>query len=77
MENVSNTSAVIASNARVSDVNRLIFGYLNINSLRHKFNFLCEQIKGCTDAFMLWESKLDVSFSQGQFLIDGFHSPRR
>ena len=77
MENVSNTSAVIASNARVSDVNRLIFGYLNINSLRNKFNFLFEQIKGYTDAFMLWESKLDVSFSQGQFLIDGFHSPLR
>ena len=69
MENVSNTSTTTVSNAistlediRVSNINRLIFGHLNINSLRNKFNFLCGQIKGYIDTFMLLESKLDDNF---------------
>ena len=49
------------------------FGHLNINSLRIKFDFLCEQIKRSIDVFMISESKLDGSFPDGQFLIDGFH----
>ena len=83
-ENVSNASTAIVSNAksapkdiRVSNINRLIFGHLNINSFRNKFDFLCEQIKGSIDIFMISESKLDESFPQGQFLIDGFHTPFR
>ena len=84
MENVSNTSTTIVSNAtstlkdiRVTNINRLIFGHLNINSIRNKFNFLCEQIKGHIDILMLSESKLDDSFPLGQILIDGFHAPFR
>ena len=79
-----NTSTTIISNAistlkdiRVSNINRLILGHLNINSLRNKFNFLCEQIKGYINIFMLSELKLDDSFPLGQFLIDGFHAPFR
>ena len=45
--------------------------------MRNKFDFLCEQIKGSIDIFMISESKLDESFPQGQFLIDGFHTPFR
>ena len=62
-------------NVRISNINRLIFGYLNINSLRNKFDLLCQQIKGSIDIFMISETKLDDSFPQGPFLIDGFHSP--
>ena len=64
-------------NVRFTNINRLIFGHLNINSLRNKFDLLCEQIKGSIDMFMISETKLDDSFPQGQFLIDGFHSPFR
>ena len=67
----------VLRNVRISNINRLIFGHLNINSLRNKFNLLCEQIKGSIDIFMISETKLDDSFPQGQFLIDGFHSPLR
>ena len=84
MENVSNTSTTIVPNAirtlkdtRVSNINRLIFGHLNINSLINRFNFPCEQIKGYIDIFMLSESKVDDSFPLGQFLFDGFHEPFR
>ena len=54
-----------------------IFGHLNSNSLRNKFNFLCEQIKRFIDVFMSLEWQLDDSFQQGQFLIHGFLPPFR
>ena len=60
-----------------SNINRLVFGHLNINSLSTEFDFLCEQIKGSIDVFMISESKLDDSFPRGQFLIDGFHTSFR
>ena len=79
-----NASDTIIENAkrtlkkiRVSNINRLVLGHLNINSLRTKFDFLCEQSKGYIDVFMTSESKLDDSFPHGQFLIDGFHMPFR
>ena len=64
-------------NIRVSNINKFIFGHLNINSSKNKFDLLCEQIKGSIDIFMISETKLDDSFPQGQFLIEGFHSPFR
>ena len=60
-------------NIRLSNIIKLIFGHQNINSLRNKFDLLCEQIKGSIDIFMISETKLDDSFPQSQFLIEGFH----
>ena len=64
-------------NIRISNINKLIFGHLNIKSLRNKSDLRCEQIKGSIDIFMVSETKLDGSFAQDQFLIEGFHSPFR
>ena len=64
-------------NIRISNLNKLIFGHLNINSLRNKFDPFSEQSKGLIDILMVSETKLDDSFPEGQFLIDGFHSPFR
>ena len=55
----------------------MVFGHININSLRTKFDFLCDQIEGSIDVFMISESKLDDSFPHGQFLIGGFYTPFR
>ena len=60
-----------------NNINRLVFEHLNINSLRTKFDFLCAQIKGSIDVFMISESKLDDSFPHGEFLIDGLDTPFR
>ena len=64
-------------NIRISNLNKVIIGHLNINSLRNKFDLLSEQIKGLIDVLMVSETKLDGSFPEGQFLIEGFHSPFR
>ena len=36
-----------------------------------------ELIKGFVDVFMISETKLDHSFPEGQFFIDGYHTPFR
>ena len=61
-----NASNKIISNAkrtfsdiRISNISRLFFRHLNSNSLRTKFDFLFEQIKGSIDVFMISESKLN------------------
>jgi exonuclease III len=58
-------------------LNRLILGHLNINSLRNKKDLLSEQIKGNVDILLLSETKLDKSFPETQFLIEGFTPPFR
>ena len=67
----------IFKNIRDSNFNKLTFGHLNINSLRNKFDQLTEMVKGFVDIFLISESKLDDSFPEGQFTIDGYHAPFR
>ena len=62
---------------RISNMNKLMFGHLNINSLRNKFDLFSEQVKGSINILMVSETKLDDSFPEAQFLIEGFHSPFR
>ena len=47
---------------RIGNMNKLVFGHLNINSLRNKFDLLSEQAKGSIDILMVHETKLDDSF---------------
>ena len=79
MEDVSNISHSDVQQVLIdiwkSSVNKLVFGQLNINSLRNKFDMLSELIKGFVDVFMTSETKLDDSFPEGQFFIDGYHKP--
>ena len=72
-EDVSDDSTILHSyvkkslkNIRNTNINKLIFGHLNINSLRNKFDILSEQVKGSIDIFMVSETKLDGSFPEGQ-----------
>ena len=56
---------------RIGDLNKIVIGHLNINSIRNKFDFLAHQVKGNTDILMLSEIKLDESFLPKQILLDG------
>ena len=64
-------------NIRLSNVNRLICGHLNINSLRNKFDALTDIIKENLDILVLTETKLDVTFPINQFLIERYSPPFR
>ena len=65
---------LILKNTRNSNVDKLTFGYLNINYLRIKFDQLTEMVRGFVDIFFISESKLDDSLPEGQSIIDGFHA---
>ena len=54
---------------------QLIFAHLNINSLRNKFEFLVEFVKGKVDILMISEANINESFPLGQFKINGFNTP--
>ena len=67
-------NATCIKDIRNSNVNKLIFGQLNLNSLRKKFDMVSELIKCFVDVFMISETKLEESFPEGQFFIDGYHT---
>ena len=60
---------------RKRNLNKLVVAHLNINSLRLKFDSLAQKITGNVDILMISETKLDNSFPEGQFLIEGYRKP--
>ena len=64
-------------NIRISFINQLIIGQLNINSIRNKFEALKYIVSGNLDILIITESKLDSSFPLNQFSMDGYYPPFR
>ena len=62
-------------NLRSKNAGNIIFSYLNINSIRNKFENLCELVAGNVDILCIAETKLDHLFPNSPFLIPGFHKP--
>ena len=56
---------------------RIIISQININSLRYKFNELVSIIHGNVDILIITETKLDDTFTNSQFKIEGFSYPYR
>ena len=50
---------------------------MNINSVKNKFDSLINITNNSTDILMISETKLDLLFPVGQFLIHGFSEPDR
>ena len=80
-EDVTNVShsdeQQVLKDIRKSNINKLVFGQLNINSLRNKFDMLSELIKGFVNFFMISKTKLNDSFPECQFFVDGYHTSFR
>ena len=81
-EDVSDDSIILHSdvkkslkNIRNTNINKLIFGHLNINSLRNKFEDLQFIINKNLDIIMLSEIKLDDTFPVDQLVLEGFSKP--
>ena len=62
---------------RLKDINRVIIGNLNINSLPIKFAQPQEIVLKYVDILILTETKLGDSFPTSQFMVDGFSMPYR
>ena len=61
----------------LKNVNRLLIGNLNTNSVSEKFGQLKILVQGKLDIFVITETKIGSSFPKGQFLIEGFSEPYR
>ena len=57
---------------REDNFSKLIFLRLNINSIRNKFESVADIIKDNMDILIISKSKVDDSFPDGQFFLDGF-----
>ena len=62
---------------RIKNINRLIIGNLNINSISGKFEQLKTVICGNIDILVVVETKLDDTFPDSQFFIEGYSTPFR
>ena len=62
---------------RIANLNRVIIAQININSIRNKFDALVSGIRGNVDILTISETKIDDSFPNRQFLIDGYTAPYR
>ena len=71
------TADGVLKEIRVKNINKVIIGTLNINSLAPKFELLREVIGKNLDVITIQETKLDSSFPPGQFLLDGYAEPYR
>ena len=56
---------------------QVVIGQININSIRNKFELFKKLVKGILDIVVVTESKLDESFPQQQFLMEGYNLPFR
>ena len=55
----------------------MIVGYLNVNSIRNKLDPRKEIVSKNIDVMIIAETKLDASFPQEQFFIQGYSDPLR
>ena len=62
---------------RVKNVNRLIIGNLDMNSISNKFDQLKLFVQGKVDILIVTETKLDSTFPTSQFVINGYSEPYR
>ena len=76
-ESVTDSAYDVLREIRVKNVNKVVIGTLNINSLASKFDQLREVIGKNLDILTIQETKLDSSFPEQQFALDGYSDPYR
>ena len=64
-------------NLKLRNLNRLIFGQININSVRNKFELLFSLISNNIDVLLISETKIDNTFPVSQFCVPGYSVPFR
>ena len=57
---------------RLEHSNTLIIGYLNVNSIRNKFEMVAETITNF-DIFLISESEIDSTFLNIKLKINGYN----
>ena len=64
-------------NLKLRNVNHLILGQININSIRNKFGLLFSLVSNNIDVSLISETKIDNTFPVSQFCVPGYSMPFR
>ena len=64
-------------NLKLRNLNRLIFGQININSIRNMFELLFSLVSNNTDVLLISETNIDNTFPVSQFCVPGYLVPYR
>ena len=67
----------ILQDLRLKNVDKIIIGHININSIRNKIHVLADMIKDRVDILLISETKLDNTFPKPQFFLNGYSEPHR
>ena len=62
---------------KANNPKNIFFGHLNVNSICNKFVSIEQLIKRTFDIFLISETKIDDSFPNAQFKIEGYKSFRK
>ena len=76
-ENTADSLFSEVKNYKLENSKNITMSHLNVNSLRNKFISTEELIKSKLDIFLVSETKIDHSFPNQQFSIDGYKMYRR
>ena len=64
-------------NLKLRNLNRLIFGQINIDSIRKNFELLLSLVSNNIDVLLISETKSDNTFPVSQFCVPGYSVPFR
>ena len=76
-ENHGKEAFSVLKQLRLDNINKIIIGHININSIRNKFEDIKIVLEESIDIIVISETKLDESFPTNQFIIQGFSKPYR
>ena len=71
-ENNEESSYSILQSLWIKNVDKIVHGHININSIRNKFEVLVDLIRDKIDILLISETKIDNSFPTSQFGIQGY-----
>ena len=75
-QNISDPKSILSS-LKEKNADRPVIGHLNINFIAPKFEPLVSLVKENIDLLMVSETKVDDSYPNGQFEIEGYSRPIR
>merc|ERR1712074_292301 len=77
LDNEEQSPINILQKLRKSNLDRIIIGHLNINSIRNKIYNLADIVSDRIDILLITETKIDHTFPITQFLMKSYSEPLR
>ena len=77
LDNEKHSPISFLQKLRKVNLDRIIIGHLNINSIRNKIHHLADIVSNRIDILLITETKIDHTFPTTQFLMKSYSKPLR